>query len=153
VADRQPRVVLDTNVLVSALIAQNRGWDTPPLRCLGLALRGEIQLITSPDLVAELLRALRYPKLRVPIERAHAFAGVVAALADPDGLVRTTGRMAVLRRDDADNLVIETALNGRAGWLVTGNIRHFAELWTPGAPPVFRDVRVVTPRQFTDGRR
>ena len=151
-AEPPSRVVLDTNVLISALIAQNRGADSPPLRCFRLVLRREVQLVTSPQMLRELLRALRYPRLRVAGEVADGFTALVASLAEPDGLVSVGGQLAVLRRDPADNVVLETALAGRAGHLVTGNARHFSELWTPKAEPVFRGVRVVTPRQFLDAR-
>lgn len=151
-AEPPPRVVLDTNVLVSALIAKGRGWNTPPLSCVELAVRGTIQLVASPETLGELLRALRYPKLCVPDDRGQAFVGLVAALTEPDGLVRAAGKLDVLRRDVADNLVLETALAGRASHLVTGNLRHFAELWKHGAEPEYRSVRILTPREFLAAR-
>jgi predicted nucleic acid-binding protein len=54
VADPHPRAVLDTNVLISALLAQRAGRATPPLQCFELAARGTFRLVTSPPLVTEL---------------------------------------------------------------------------------------------------
>ena len=47
------RVVLDTNVVVSALV-----WGGVPYRLLQLGEVGEIELITSPTLIAELADVL-----------------------------------------------------------------------------------------------
>ena len=95
---------------------------------------------------------LAYPELNVPIPEAEAFAAIVAATAQPDGLVRTKRRLSVLRRDPSDNVVLETALLGRADYLVAGNRRHFAELGPPEAPLMFHHIRIVTPREFLEAR-
>lgn len=141
------RAALDTNVLLSALLAQRAARTTPPLQCLKLAARGAFRLVTSPPIVAELVRALAYPKLQIPPDAAYAFTGLVVSLTEPDGLVRIKGRLRVLRRDPADNAGLETALAGRAAYLVTGNLRHFDE---PGADPErrLRGLRIVSPREF-----
>ena len=147
-AVRAVRAVLDTNVLISALLARQAGRATPPLQCLELAARGTFRLVTSPPLVTELMRALAYPKLKIPPGTAHAFAALVVSLAEPDGLVPIAGRLGVLTRDPADNAVLETALVGRVAFLVTGNSRHFAEL--SGARPDHegRGVHILGPHEF-----
>lgn len=147
-SDPRRRAVLDTNVLISALLARQAGRATPPLQCLELAARGTFRLVTSPPLIAELTRALAYPKIGIPPDAAHAFAALVISLAEPDGLVPIAGRLRVLTRDPADNAVLETALVGRATFLVTGNARHFAEL--SGARPGHegRGVHILSPREF-----
>ena len=42
--------------------------------------------------------------------------------------------------DPDDNMFLECALEARADFVVTGNLRHF--------PSKFQDIRVVSPRQF-----
>lgn len=144
----RPRALLDTNVLISALLAQQAGRVTPPLLCLKSAARGAYRLVTSPPLIAELTRALAYPKLTIPPEVAYAFAAHVVSLAEPDGLVSITGQLHVLTRDPADNAVLETALVGRAAFLVTGNAKHFAEFSGERRQRVPRRVLVLSPREF-----
>ena len=64
------RVVLDTNVVVSALI-----WGGKPLSLLHAALEGDLQLFTSPTLQAVLSRehlAIRLADNRSSVERALA---------------------------------------------------------------------------------
>lgn len=61
-----PRAVLDTNVIVSGL-----GWHGPPTTIIDAALDGRLVLVTSPPLLAELRRVLRYPKLAKVIHDAE----------------------------------------------------------------------------------
>jgi len=148
VADHVPRVVLDTNVLISALLGHQKNPPSPPVSSLQLALDGFVQLVTSPAMVAELVHALSYPKLRVTIEAAHEFAAIVTATAGPKGLVQTTGSLNILSRDPADNIVLETALRGGANYVVTGNIADFAELGEEGGTIAFEGIRIISPREF-----
>ena len=69
------RAVLDPNVLISGLLSGRGAPGQILLRWLG----GEFELIVSELLLAELERALAYPKLRarVPPEDAAAFIAVV----------------------------------------------------------------------------
>jgi len=62
------RVVLDVNVLISALLSPVGA----PARILSAWQRGAFDLIISPLLLAELRRALAYPKLRRRITSAEA---------------------------------------------------------------------------------
>lgn len=48
-----PRVVLDSNVIVSGF-----GWSGPPAKIVDAALEGRLALLTSEPLPAELRRVL-----------------------------------------------------------------------------------------------
>ena len=78
------RAVLDANILISALISP-RG---APAQVAARWLAGEFELIVSEALLAELERALGYPKIRarVPVADAAAFVAALrrAALIAPD---------------------------------------------------------------------
>jgi uncharacterized protein len=62
------RVVLDVNVLISALIAPTGA----PARIVSQWLEGGIELVVSPALIAEAERTLALPKLRARIDQADA---------------------------------------------------------------------------------
>jgi putative PIN family toxin of toxin-antitoxin system len=64
------RVVLDPNVIISALLSP----DGAPARVLVAWREGAFELIISPQLLAELRRALAYPKLRERVDRQDAVA-------------------------------------------------------------------------------
>ncbi len=90
------RAVLDPNVLISVLLAPTGA----PAALLRRWLDGEFELVVSEQLLAELARALRYPKLRarVSTEEAEAFIELLRGTAMmahdaalPPGLSRDPG--------------------------------------------------------------
>ncbi len=116
------RAVLDANVLISAVLSR-RG---APARLLLAWQAGAFELVVSPLLLAELRRALGYPKLTrlVPAADADAFVAWLArsarVAADP------SGPSPVLSADAADDYLISLAAAERAV-LVSGD-RHLTEL-------------------------
>jgi len=80
------RAVLDANVLISAILSP-RG---SPARLLLAWQAGAFELVVSPALLAELTRAMAYPKLvrLIPPADADAFvtwiAGSAVLAADPE---------------------------------------------------------------------
>lgn len=81
------RAVLDANVLISALLSATGA----PARLLVAWQLGQFELIVSPLLLAELERALAYPKLRRMIAADEAAA-----------FVAWLGRSATIADDPAD---------------------------------------------------
>ncbi len=81
------RAVLDVNVLVSALLSRGGA----PARLLVAWQQGGFELEVSPLLLAELQRALGYPKLRrvIPADDAEEFVAWLTrsatAVDDPAG--------------------------------------------------------------------
>lgn len=64
-----PRIiVLDTNVLVSAL-----GWLGPEHEIYQLCRERQLQAATSPELLEELQRVLHYPKFGLAEEEVECF--------------------------------------------------------------------------------
>ncbi|HEY6058642.1 MAG TPA: putative toxin-antitoxin system toxin component, PIN family [Candidatus Limnocylindrales bacterium] len=116
------RAVLDVNVLISALLSPTG----TPARLLLAWQAGEFELVVSRALLAELARALAYPKLRrlVPAADADAFVAWLersASLApDPD---RPPALSSV---DPGDDYLLALAADQRAV-LVTGD-RHLLAL-------------------------
>jgi putative PIN family toxin of toxin-antitoxin system len=62
------RAVLDPNVIISAFLSPSGA----PARLLRAWLQGRYELVVSPLLLAELERALAYPKLRLRIAPEEA---------------------------------------------------------------------------------
>ncbi len=117
------RAVLDTNVVVSALI-----WGGRPFSLMQAATEGRLQLYTSPALIEELLDVLTRehlaPKLesrRSSIEKAVMLYSGLAAMVVPMALPP-----AVIDDPD-DDYVIATAMSARADLIVTGD-RHLLTL-------------------------
>ena len=110
------RAVLDPNVIISALLSPGGA----PARALVAWVQGGFELVVSPDLLAELERALRYPKLRkrVSAEDAREVLDWLASAADmatdPDD------PPSVRSRDPGDDYLIALAESERAV-LVSGD--------------------------------
>ncbi|MHB1525671.1 MAG: putative toxin-antitoxin system toxin component, PIN family [Candidatus Dormibacteria bacterium] len=129
-------VVLDTNVLVSDLL---RPGSIPNQLVLG-AVAGRFLLLTSPALLAELDRVLRYPKLAAAFP---APSSVVARIQRIASVVAPGERLSVAS-DDADNRVLEAAVAGKADAIVTGD----RSLLAVGSS--YAGIPLLTPRQFAD---
>ena len=105
------RVVLDTNVLVSALHFGGR-----PRRLLDDVLRGDHTLIIGPAILGELEDVL-VDTCGWASERASAVRGELEAIAD----VVTPVEVPHVCRDPDDDQILAIAITGSADALVTGD--------------------------------
>lgn len=124
------RVVLDTNILVSALIARG----TPPDELYRAWQRGEIELVTSTAQMAEVARVLARPRLQRFLHAGEAAAIVenIAALA----LVLDNPPDVDLSPDPADNPILAAAIAGKAHLIVSGDKKHVLALAEVAGIPV-----------------
>jgi uncharacterized protein len=115
------RVVLDTNVVVSALLKPQGSED----RVLRLALSGYFTLCTSAAVLAEYADVLPRPKLKLQaeeIERVLNELRSASKVFQPTQAVNSA-------TDEPDNRFLECAEAAGADFLVTGNKRHFPARW------------------------
>ena len=133
------RVILDTNVLLAALMSSGsppdaiyRAWDA-----------GRFDLVTATAQLDELRRVSRYPKIKsiLPAHRVGTMVNnmqraiVLDALPDLPGGIEAS--------DPNDAFLLAMALAGDAHYLVTGDRR--AGLLQRGR---FGRTRIVTPTLF-----
>ncbi|MBI2937301.1 MAG: putative toxin-antitoxin system toxin component, PIN family [Thaumarchaeota archaeon] len=107
------RVVLDTNVLVSALIATGKPRDL-----LAKGIAGEFTLVTSRPMLNELILVLRRTKFKTSEDEIHK---VVSALIQSSELVPTKSEFKVVMKDPSDDIIVITAHDGQADIIVTGD--------------------------------
>jgi putative PIN family toxin of toxin-antitoxin system len=128
------RAVVDTNILVSALLRRS----SVPGQVLDLVLVGELTALVDHRLLSEYRDVLARPKFK--FEPADISA--VIQFLESNGELITEPRFAGALLPDPDDLPFaEVAFGGGADLLITGNAKHF---------PVGRAVRVVTPREFVE---
>ncbi len=126
-----PRVVLDTNVVLSALLfgggpagRVRSGWQS-----------GRFVPLASTDTAQELVRVLGYPKFRLsPAEQEELLADFlpwveIVRIADPPAATPAC-------RDPFDLPFLQLAIGGRARVLVSGDRDLLALAGTPGLCPV-----------------
>lgn len=111
------RAVLDPNVLIAALLSRTGA----PARTVAHWLAGSFDLIVSDALLAELARALSYPKLRTRIRRDEAEA-FIDLLRQAAVLTEVAPRTVPSQRsaDPGDDYLIVLAQTSRAV-LVSGD--------------------------------
>jgi putative PIN family toxin of toxin-antitoxin system len=129
------RAVVDVNVLTLGVLSAKG----PSAGILRASRDGLVELVVSELLLAELKRALAYPKLRkrIPVEKADAFANWVrdqGNLAEDPASPPPVGS-----RDPGDDYLLALAISRRA-YLVTGD----QDLLVLSA-----DLPILTPAQFT----
>lgn len=135
-----PKIVIDTNVLVSALRSR-LGWSFALLSQLG---QGRFQHVLTVPLVMEYEDVLLRPAM-VPLAPAAAHDIL-------DYLCATAARQPVhfLWRpqltDVKDDMVLEAAVNGQCKYVVTWNTRDFAAASQFG-------IEVVTPQTFLNPQK
>lgn len=109
------RVVVDTNVLISALIKP----DGSPGMILRLLQRGKYRLLYSPTTLKELENVLQRPYFRKYIQEADV-ALFLTAVQVRGAKIVPTKKLDVVR-DVKDNPFLELALAGEADILITGD--------------------------------
>jgi len=136
------RAVLDANVYVSAAVRV----EGPPGQIIETFLRsGTFEIVMSQAIVAEVLRALSYPKVRKYIrpgldpelwfEDIVVLSHLVAADPEFEGA----------SKDPDDDKYIAAAIEGRARFVVAGDsaLLDLKE---------YDGIRIVSPRVFLDLR-
>lgn len=110
------RVVIDTNVLVRYLIRPSAAIRELIEACW---LGGELQLVTAPELVAELTDVLARDTIRAFVRREEGSILVDAILAKSELLPSLGARLPTYTRDAKDDKFVACALAGNADYLVT----------------------------------
>ncbi len=130
------RAVLDTNVLLSALLFTGVTSELVPLW-----QKGKITVLLSREILDEYLRVLAYPKFQLSEEEIKGL--IEEELLPFVQVIKPGTRIHVVKRDPSDNKFLECAVAGKADVLISGDkellaIRHY------------RNVRIQTPSRFLE---
>jgi uncharacterized protein len=116
------RVVLDTNIIVSALL-QPLG---PPARVFMLAIDGSLQLCISGSVYAEYEEVISRPRFRLSEE---IIAGALHTIRERGFWARPAEAIRACFDPD-DDIFLECADAAQANYLVIGNLKHFPTSWS-----------------------
>ena len=109
------RVVIDTNVLLSALMSS----ASSPAQVLALWRSRKFDLVTGIEQLDEIARVTRYPKIRARL-RAGLAGRLVNQLRDLAIVIEKLAKVEI-SPDPDDNYLLALADAGHAQFLVTGD--------------------------------
>ena len=127
------RVVLDTSVVVSAVISP----DGPNAGIFDLIVSGEVRTYLTEAVLAEYSRVFDYERLK-HLDRRR-IARLLRMLESTSVMVKPRGRLKISGHEE-DNRIYECAVAAKAKYIVTENARHFKE--------AYKMTKIVTARQL-----
>jgi len=135
------RIVIDTNILVSAILTPKGN----PAKILKRVLEGKLNLIISPAILEEARQVFNYPKLaklmkknKITKEEVYNFLDKMSKVA-----IITPGQLKIdaIPDDPADNKIPACGLEGGADFIISGD-RHLTDL------KIFQGIKIVDPSTF-----
>ena len=132
-----PRLVIDTNVFVSGLISASGA----PAKILRAIRQNHALHVVSDPIVEEYLRVLDYPRIRKFEKISDEFIATIAAY-----LIYQTHRVELtsnvrMSRDPDDDVFLQTAVDGQANLLISGDKTDLLSL------TAIEDIPIVTARE------
>ena len=128
------KVVVDTNVLVSALL-----FGGKPGKLMPLWQRGTIRPLASKEIIDEYLRVLTYPKFKLSEEDINFLLYHEILLYFEVIDVHPGPR--IIRKDPADDKFIRCALAGKAKFIISGD-HHLLTLKS------CQKIKILSPSDF-----
>ena len=119
------KVVLDTNVLISAIMFGGKSR-----KILEMGISGKIKIALSQDILKELAEVLVDKKFRAPISFVQQ---TIHELSEISELVIVTSKINVIKNDPDDNRILECAVSAKADYIISGDsdllaLKHFKRI-------------------------
>ena len=118
---KQYYAVVDTNVLVSALLATLKDKESSPLKILHHILDGAIIPIFNDEIIDEYREVLHRPKFRFPENAIEQVLNAISILGVHSDRIKSEDTC----NDPKDVVFYEVTLSVDEAYLITGNIKHF----------------------------
>ncbi|MBK7896717.1 MAG: putative toxin-antitoxin system toxin component, PIN family [Anaerolineaceae bacterium] len=126
------RVVLDTNVFVSAILGGKLGVILDEWRA------DQFTLLVSEAIVREYLDVIHRPKFKFSLAETATITEYLLKTAE---FVTPMEKINVVEADPSDNKFLETAVAGKAIYVVSGD-HHLLQLET------FREIKIIKAHEF-----
>lgn len=112
-----PRVIIDTNIIVSAFIKRVSASAV----LLKHWREGKFILIVSREILAKIYHVLLRPRIVALTKMTTGEIAELIALISEEAEIISPDKTAISSRDFKDNIFLEAAVTGRADFLVTGD--------------------------------
>ena len=129
------KVVLDTNILISAIL-----YEGKPGKIFELAIEKQLNVITSRVLLSELIEVLvkKFNFLEEKIDLIEKKINKTFIIVSPHKSLNVV-------KDEDDNRVLEAAVEGKCDFIITGD-KELLKL------AKYRSINIVTPQEFLKWR-
>lgn len=124
------KVVLDTNVLISALIKAGKPRE------LFFRLTREKVLVLSTQIIGEFLEVAKDPRIRKYVKEQETLA-FLNSLMGTTSIVKVKSKFRAVNGDPDDDIILRTAYDSKADYIVSGD-KHLLSLRE------FRGIRIIT---------
>ena len=128
------KVVVDTNVVVSALL-----FGGHPGRLIELWQMDAIKPVASKQIIDEYLRVLTYPKFKLSAEEINFL--LYQQILPYFDIIDVHLGPAIIKKDPEDDKFIRCALAGKAKFIISGD-QHLLAL------KFYRKIKIVSPADF-----
>ena len=135
------KIVVDTNVVVSALIQKSY----PFLIIDELFFENRIRFCVSDELIAEYFDVLSRPKFARFPDFASKAENVLTEIGLKAELYNPTFKLEIISDQD-DNMILELAEECSANFTITGNTNDFTF-------SEYKDTKILTPKEYWESYR
>lgn len=132
------KIIIDTNVLVSALIQRNY----PNFILYNYVLENLVELCISDELLEEYLDVLNRPKFSRYPDFVNKAEFLLAQIDSKSTKFYPTQRFDIIG-DYSDNRLLELAVESKADFIITGNTNDFTMT-------DFKGTKIVNPKDYWD---
>ena len=129
------RLVLDTNVLISALF-----WKGAPRKLYAYIRAGKYIMLFTNDMSKELIRVLSHKKFGLT---AQEIFPILVDIRRHTHWVHVKTKIDVIKEDPTDNIFLECAAEGDADCIISGD-RHLLSLKN------FQGIPILKVREFLE---
>jgi putative PIN family toxin of toxin-antitoxin system len=127
------KVVLDTNVFVSAL-----GWKGASREIFKDCIEGSLELFISTEIFDEIKRVLNYPKFRFSQDEINEFLDQILEVGN---LVETKVKIEKIKDDPSDNKFLECAVTVDADYIISRD-SHILKI------EEFEGIKLISPEDY-----
>ena len=132
------KVVLDTNVWLSGVF-----WKGEAFHLIQNLIDKKMELLISQDILNEIVEVLnREEKFQRFIDsRKENIEDLIRKILSVSTLIETKTKLQIVKDDPKDDIILEIALDGKAGYIVTYD-HHLINMIE------FRKIKILMPEEF-----
>lgn len=136
--ENQTKIVIDTNVIISAAISEDR----IPAEIFELLLLEKIENYTSQEIIDEIIDVFHRPKItRLISDKDINF--MIKKYLIFSKKVEPKQRFSLVKDDPKDNIFLDCAVEAAVNYIISGDL-HLLSI------KEFNNIKVITPRDFLE---